>query len=126
MNVSVDGSFSESSRGDGQLFIPPVSTFPAYDVDDSLGVGDFATYELWSISRKTFKFWREVQDQAIQGGGIGALFATPTANASSNIRCTNSEELENQAVGWFSVSIVSSATQEIIVDPNEKLSFDIN
>ncbi len=126
LNVSVDGSFSEASRGDGQLFIAPISTFTAYNLDDSLGIGDFATYELWSISEKTFKFWQEVQNQAIQGGGIGALFATPTANTSTNVRCTTSEELEDQPVGWFSVSVVSSTTQEIIDDPNEKLSFDIN
>ncbi len=126
LNVSVDGSFSETSMGDGQLFIAPISTFTAYNVDDSLGIGDFATYEVWSITPQTYLFWQEVSNQAIQGGGIGALFATPTANVRTNVRCLNSDRVADQSVGWFSVSLVSSATQEIIEQEGEKLSFSIN
>lgn len=126
LNVSVDGSFSETSQGDGQLFIAPISTFTSYNIDDSLGIGDSATYEIWSIAPTTYSFWQEVQNQAIQGGGIGALFATPTANVRTNITCLTSDELKDQAVGWFSTSIVSSGGQRIFEKEGEKLSFEIN
>ena len=80
LNISVDGTFSETGQGDGKLFIPPISTLVAYNVEDSIKLGDEVAYEIWSISPQTFSFWQEVSNQAIQGGGIGALFATPTSN----------------------------------------------
>lgn len=126
LNVSVDGTFSESSQGDGELFIAPISTLTAYNPDDSIGVGDEVTYEIWSIEPATYSFWQEVQNQAIVGGGIGALFATPTANVRTNIKVENSDELKDKAVGWFSASIISSGSQLIFEKEGEKLSFDIN
>lgn len=122
LNLSVDGSFSAESQGDGQLFIPPISTFPMFNDEDTLTIGDQATYEIWSISERTNGFWAEVLNQAIQGGGIGALFATPIANVKTNIT-SSSKTTSNQAVGWFSVSLVSDKTITIYKKEGESLSF---
>jgi hypothetical protein len=126
LNVSVDGTFSETGQGDGKLFIPPISTLVAYNVEDSIALGDEVTYEIWSLSSETFSFWQEATNQAIQGGGIGALFATPTANVRTNITSPINAKLEDNAVGWFSTSVVSSASEVISEKENEKLSFDPN
>jgi hypothetical protein len=125
LNISVDGTFSETGQGDGKLFIPPISTLTNYDVKDSVALGDEVAYEIWSISPQTTSFWREVINQAIQGGGIGALFATPTANVRTNIISPSDSKLEDKAVGWFSTSLVSRASQVLYDKQGEKLSFDI-
>jgi len=126
LNISVDGTFSETGQGDGKLFIPPISTLTNYDVEDSVALGDEVAYEIWSISPQTTLFWREVTNQAIQGGGIGALFATPTANVRTNIISPSNSKLEDKAVGWFSTSLVSRASQVLYEKEGEKLSFDID
>ena len=126
LNISVDGTFSETGQGDGKLFIPPISTLVAYNVEDSIKLGDEVEYEIWSTSSQTFSFWQEVFNQAIQGGGIGALFATPTANVRTNIISPSNAKLEEKAVGWFSTSLVSSASEVIYEKEGEKLSFDPN
>ena len=125
LNVSVDGSFSETAQGDGELFIAPISTFTAYNVVDSVGLGDQVTYEIWAITPETFSFWQEVSNQAIQGGGIGALFATPTANVRTNIISPNTGEAKDIAVGWFSTSVVTSGTETVTDKVGEKLSFGL-
>lgn len=124
LNISVDGSFSEESQNDGKLFIAPISTFASSSTEDSLGLGDTWKYEIWSISRSNLKFWQEIANQEIDGG-IGALFSTPLANVRTNIE-SNSNEPKDKAVGWFNVSIVSSAEVVIVDNPNEKLSFSAN
>ena len=125
LNISVDGTFSETGQGDGKLFIPPISTLTNYDVEDSVALGDEVAYEIWSITPQTSYFWREVTNQAIQGGGIGALFATPTANIRTNIISPSNSRLEEKAVGWFSTSLVSRASQVLYDKEGERLSFDI-
>jgi hypothetical protein len=126
LNISVDGTFSEAGQGDGKLFIAPISTLTNYDVEDSVALGDEVTYEIWSISPQTTSFWREVTNQAIQGGGIGALFATPTANIRTNIISSADSKLEDRAVGWFSTSLVSRASQVLYEKEGETLSFNID
>lgn len=126
LNISVDGTFSETGQGDGKLFIPPISTLVAYNVEDSIKLGDEVAYEIWSISSQTFSFWQEVSNQAIQGGGIGALFATPTSNIRTNIVSPSNAELEDNAVGWFSTSVVSRVSQVLYEKEGEQLSFDPN
>ena len=106
--------------------LPPISTLIAYNVDDSIALGDEVAYEIWSISPETFSFWQEVTNQAIQGGGIGALFATPTANVRTNIVSPSNSNPEDKAVGWFSTSLVSRASQLLYEKEGEKLSFDPN
>ena len=123
LNLPVDGSFSEESLADGQLFIPPISTFPMFNAIDSLGLEDTATFEVWSLSEGTNEFWSEVLNQSISNG-IEALFATPTANVSTNI-ISSGTQLKDQAVGWFSTSVVSSKTIIIIEKEGEKLSFPL-
>ena len=121
-----NGTFSETGQGDGKLFIPPISTLVAYNVEDSIKLGDEVAYEIWSISTQTFSFWQEVSNQAIQGGGIGALFATPTSNIRTNIISPSNAELEDNAVGWFSTSVVSRVSQVLYEKEGEQLSFDPN
>ncbi len=123
LNISVDGAISEAAQGDGQLFTPSVSTFLAYNYEDSLGLGDEATYEIWSISSQTFSLWQEVTNQAIFGGGIGALFATPTANVRTNIISPSNPKIKDKAVGWFSTSLVSRKSQVLYDKEGEILSF---
>lgn len=122
INLSVDGSFSETGAQDSGLFIPPISTFPATNFDDSLGIGDTFTYNLLSIDEATFNFWTEIVNQKVNGG-VGALFATPTSNVKSNIKSLGNSK---KAVGWFSVSMISSYSQLIFDKPGERLSFDTN
>lgn len=109
---------------DGEFFIPPAAYyFPGAD-DDSLGIGDEVTYELWSITQETSLFWEEVINQNVDGA-LGAIFATPTANVRTNI-LSSGTKLSEQAVGWFSTSMVNTATQEIFVKEGEQLSFPLN
>ena len=122
INLSVDGSFSETGAQDSGLFIPPISTFPATNFEDSLGIGDVITYELLSIDETTFNFWTEVANQQVNGG-VGALFATPTSNVKSNIKSLGDNKV---AVGWFSASMISSYSQLIYDKPGERFSFDTN
>lgn len=124
INICIDGTFSSEAQWDGNLFIPPYSTFSAIDFEDSLGIGDTITYEILRISDKTYNFWFEVLNQGV-AGGIGALFATPTSNVRTNI-VSSSADVSKTAVGWFSASMVSSYSQEIFDKPGEKLSFKIN
>lgn len=124
LNIAIDNS-NVGLAQDGGLFIPPTSTFSSFDTEDSLGIGDIATYEIWSITLDTYVFWAEVGNQALQGGGIGALFQTPIANVKTNIE-VNSTALRDQPVGWFSTSLVSTASQEIFEKEGEKLSFSLN
>lgn len=121
INLSVDGSFSAESQNDGLLFIAPISTFASANPEDSLGLGDTWKYEIWSIEQTTFKFWQEVLNQSVDGA-LGALFATPTANVRTNI-VSSSDQVEKKAIGWFSVSIVSSAEVTIFEKEGESLSF---
>ncbi len=122
INLSIDGSFSELGALDGGTFIPPISTFPAFDAEDSLGLGDIFTYDLLSIEESTYNFWSAVLNQKVDGG-LGALFATPTSNVNSNIKSLDSEKT---AVGWFSASMISSYSQLIFDKPGEKLSYSTN
>jgi hypothetical protein len=124
INLTVDGSFSAESQNDGLLFIPPISTLVSTNFEDSLGLGDTWRYELWSISQPTYKFWQEVLNQTVDGA-LGALFATPTANVRTNIESSSSDP-EKTAIGWFSVSLVSSEEITIVEKEGEKLSFGIN
>ena len=122
INLSVNGSFSETGAQDGGLFIPPISTFPATDFVDTLGINDIITYELLSIDETTFNFWTEVANQQVNGG-VGALFATPTSNVKSNIKSLEGNKV---AVGWFSASMISSKNQLITKKLGERFSFDTN
>ena len=122
INLSVDGSFSETGAQDSGLFIPPISTFPATDFEDPLMEGDIFTYELLSIDEATFNFWTEVANQKVNSA-FGALFATPTSNVKSNIKSLGDKK---NAVGWFSASIISSYSQLIYDKPGERFSFDTN
>jgi hypothetical protein len=122
INISVDGSFSETGAVDSGLFIPPISTFAAFDPEDSLGTGVVFTYDLLSIQESTYNFWTEVMNQRIDDS-LGALFATPTANVQSNIK---SLDINKTAVGWFSVSMISSHSQLIYEKPGERVSFELN
>ena len=87
-------------------------------------MGDTWKYEIWSIEQTTFKFWQEVLNQTVDGA-LGALFATPIANVRTNIE-SSSESPSKTAIGWFSVSLVSSEEITITDKEGEELSFSAN
>lgn len=113
--ISVDGSFSEQGNNDGFPFIVPISGVFGLNENDKI------KREIYSIDRGTFRFFTEIQNQQVVGP-LGALFATPLANVRSNIT-SDATELENQAVGWFSVSVVSSASTTLLFNPSRRVSF---
>jgi hypothetical protein len=105
---------------DGELFIPPAAWYQPRG-KETINIGDVVTFETWSFSEQTALFWQEVFNQNIDGA-FSAIFATPTSNVMTNI-ISNSNKSENNAVGWFSVSIVSQESVTIYDKPGEELSF---
>lgn len=101
---TAQNAIQEGDAGDGLQFIPPIAqgitTFPdIYQKDDKVRV------ELHSISIGTYLFLAEARTQITNGG----LFAEPPYNVRTNIENVNgSTESKEQAVGWFSTSMVSS------------------
>lgn len=109
---------------DGELFIAPAAFYSPDVSVDTIGLGDVVTYETWSVNEETSLFWLEVVNQNVDGA-LGAIFATPTANVRTNIS-SSSNLLSQQAVGWFSVSMISVADQIILEKEGENLSFPID
>ncbi len=104
INVSVDGAFG-SNGADGFLFIIPIREFLINDDSDPYKLGDEVRVELWAITEPTWSFLGELASQLTNNG----LFATPAANIRTNI--VNADPNSDvKAVGWFSVSAVSSGT----------------
>lgn len=108
LNIAQD-AIQEGDAGDGLQFIPPIAqgitTFPdIYQLDDEVRV------ELHSITPGTYAFLSEARTQITNGG----LFAEPPYNVRTNIVNTSgSEALEDQPVGWFSTSMVSSIEGQV-------------
>lgn len=113
--ISVDGAFNEQSNNDGRPFIVPIAA------NFGLNENDVIIKEVWSINPETRRFFTELQNQSIEGA-LGALFATPIANVRTNIVSTSSNP-KLKAIGWFSVSLTSVATQKLIFNPSKRVSF---
>lgn len=113
--LSVDGAFNEQSNNDGRPFIVPIAA------NFGLSENDVIIKEVWSINPETRRFFTELQNQSIEGA-LGALFATPIANVRTNIVSTSSNP-KLKAIGWFSVSLTSVATQKLIFNPSKRVTF---
>ena len=113
--ISVDGAFNEQSNNDGRPFIVPIAA------NFGLRENDVIIKEVWSINPETRRFFTELQNQSIEGA-LGALFATPIANVRTNI-VSSSSDPKLKAIGWFSVSLTSIATQKLIFNPSKRVSF---
>jgi len=100
INLSVDAA--QGAGSDGLAFIPPIrtgiTTFP-----NIFQKGERVRVEIHGISFETYNFIVQAQSQITNGG----LFATPPYNVVTNIvNEDGSTNVENQAVGWFSVATV--------------------
>lgn len=100
-----DGAFGPGA--DGVLFIPPIRVAPVNE-DLPFYAGEKARAELHSVSNNTFLFFQQVTNQINNGG----LFAVPPANVRTNI-VSSSEITEKQAIGIFSVSMVTTEEVDI-------------
>lgn len=109
---------------DGEFFIPPAAYYSPGSKMDPIGIGDTVTFETWSVSEETNLFFQEILNQNVDNV-LGAIFATPTENVRTNI-ISNSVELSDQAIGWFSVSIIDEETIIVKEKDGEQLSFPIN
>ena len=97
-----------SVGSDGTLFIPPVRFFRLNDFGRPYEFGETVKVQIWSINRNTFLFLNQVSNQINNGG----LFAVPPSNVRTNIE-SSSQEISKQAVGYFSVSMVSEVEKVI-------------
>ena len=113
--ISVDGAFNEQSNNDGRPFIVPIAA------NFGLSENDVIIKEVWSINPETRRFFTELQNQSIEGA-LGALFATPIANVRTNI-VSSSSDPKLKALGWFSVSLTSVATQKLIFNSSKRVTF---
>ena len=100
-NAGSDGS-------DGLLFIPPVRFFSINDFSRPYEFGEKTKVQIWSINKNTLSFLNQVSNQINNGG----LFAVPPSNVRTNIEST-SPEISKKAIGYFSISMVSSIEKVI-------------
>ncbi|MEL6864935.1 MAG: DUF4249 domain-containing protein [Bacteroidota bacterium] len=116
INIAFDAGFSAGGNVDGLIFIPPIrfainrvpdsgddaeddNQVPPYDIGDDIRV------EIYSIPLDAFTFLEQARNQLTNEG----LFATPLANVPTNIfNAAGEVPVERQAVGYFTVSAVSS------------------
>lgn len=119
INLAYDAGTTPGENIDGMLFIPPVRTginpVPD-DVDEEFisnelfwEFDDSVVVEVHSIGLEAFYFLQQAQRQMTNGG----MFAEPSANVSTNIKNANSKS-KVKAVGFFSVSAVSSVGKKLI------------
>ncbi|WP_436514683.1 DUF4249 domain-containing protein [Ekhidna sp. To15] len=121
ITLSFDGAFSPEGNADGLTFIQPIrdgiNPFEL-DEDDSFippftGPGEDSIYvEINSITPEAWFFWNQVVIQTDRPGGFGELFASSLANVESNIVAEDDE----QVVGFFCVSAVSSLGRRFTED----------
>jgi hypothetical protein len=117
ISISADGTFDPNSRGEANAFqfILPIRESINPEIDEDLDeapydLGDSLFVEVHSIDENTYDFFSQLEEQVNNGG----LFATPLANVPTNIQNTNpNATVEQKAVGWFGVSIVSSEGAKI-------------
>lgn len=107
-----DATFDAGSGLDGREFIRPLR-LGINELDDDGGVlpydkGDKIYVELMSISNKAFDFMQTVVEQATNGDN--GIFALPVANALSNLKSSDQDEL---VLGFFNVAEVSAIDKEV-------------
>jgi len=115
MNIAFDASFSPGV--DGVAFITPIRSFvnrvpdPNDKSEDDGTVapwaeGDSIRVEIHSINLDAYQFLIETRTQMTLGDA--GIFAVPPSNVPTNIEVQNSTAAEDQPLGFFAVSAVSS------------------
>ncbi len=123
INISYDAGGSPGATVDGIVFIQPIrdgiNPFDQDENDDFLSPyepGDSVYVEIHSISYESYIFLYEVSVQTDRPGGFAELFMQPLANVPSNIMVVNESSSTTKAIGFFTVSAVSSKGRKL--DPN--------
>ncbi len=114
INLAYDAGFDAGAEIDGLIFIPPIREL-ANPVPDSLDtdespydVGDMVRVEIHSITLDAFFFIETMRDQILNG--TNTIFASPIANAPTNIEVQMGDQ---PVLGFFCVSAVSSLEKVI-------------
>ncbi|MFK8010080.1 MAG: DUF4249 domain-containing protein [Saprospiraceae bacterium] len=121
MNLAFDGAFGSGSNSDGILFISPIrfAINRVADVGDDViddsdvppyAMGDSIRVEIHSVTQEAFFHLAQAQEQMLQGDN--GLFATPINNVPTNI-FPESENAKENPVGFFCVSLVSTAERVV-------------
>lgn len=123
INIAYDAGGSPGATVDGIPFIQPIrdgiNPFDQDENDDFLPPyepGDSVYVEIHSLNYDSYIFLNEVAIQTNRPGGFAELFAQPLANVSTNIQVANEMPNATKAIGFFTVSAVSSAGRKL--DPN--------
>jgi hypothetical protein len=123
INIAYDAGGSPGATVDGIPFIQPIrdgiNPFDQDENDDFLPPfepGDSVYVEIHSLNYDSYIFLNEVAIQTNRPGGFAELFAQPLANVSTNIQVSNEMPNATKAIGFFTVSAVSSAGRKL--DPN--------
>ncbi len=117
MNIAWDAAFTPGSGVDGVIFITPIRQFinrqpdsgdDATDTDDlpPWAVGDSISLEIHSLNSDAFMFLEQSLTQMTLGDA--GIFAEPPANVPTNIETLNSNAPEDEAIGFFNISAVST------------------
>lgn len=96
INLAFDGAYSAGA--DGFIFIPPIAE-GITPFGETYGLNDICRVEIHSISKETYFFLIQVQQQVTNSG----LFATTPENVKTNI---NSPAGATKAIGWFNMASV--------------------
>jgi len=123
INLSFDAGGSPGAIVDGVQFIQPIrdgiNPFDQDEDDNFLPPyepGDSVYVEIHSLNSDSYQFLLEVAVQTDRPGGFAELFAQPLANVPSNIVIADETPNATQAIGFFTVSAVSSAGR--LLDPD--------
>lgn len=115
INISFDAGGSPGALVDGIPFIQPIrdgiNPFDTDENDEFLSPylpGDSVYVEVHSISYDAYVFLNEVRIQTDRPGGFAELFAQPLANVSSNILIVGESTDATEAIGFFTMSAVST------------------
>ena len=116
INIAYDAGFSAGGGEDqnGKTFIPPLrfeindySELPLYQEGDSVYV------EIHSISPEAFEFLNLLVFQSDREAGFGALFESPLANVTTNIKSSKEGEI---ITGVFNVADVDGTGKKLVLE----------
>lgn len=123
INISYDAGGSPGATVDGIVFIQPIrdgiNPFDQDEDDNFLSPyepGDSVYVEIHSISFEAYNFLLQVAVQTDRPGGFAELFAQPLANVPSNILISDETPNATAAIGFFTLSAVSSEGR--LLDPD--------
>lgn len=122
INLAFDAGFTAGAMLDGITFITPIRSFVnrvpdsgdnAIDTDSfpPYVEGDSITVQINSLTFEAFDFLSQARTQLTLGDA--GLFAEPPSNVPTNIIPLNPTDPEDEPVGFFNVSAVSSLGRRI-------------